>query len=89
MDQPVLNYHAIGGPTSDIFSEWAIERAEFREQLDYLESRGLTGVTMAAAVAGPRPDQIALTFDDGYEDFVTEAVPRTRATGLQGDSLRC
>jgi peptidoglycan/xylan/chitin deacetylase (PgdA/CDA1 family) len=84
MDQPVLNYHAIGGPTSDTFSEWSIERAEFRDQLDYLESRGLIGVTMGAAIADPRPDQIALTFDDGYEDFVTAAVPELERRGFKG-----
>jgi peptidoglycan/xylan/chitin deacetylase (PgdA/CDA1 family) len=38
---------------------------------------------MAAAVADPRPDQIALTFDDGYEDFVTAAVPELEQRGFK------
>ncbi|KAG1648274.1 Endo-1,3-1,4-beta-glycanase EglC [Nymphon striatum] len=75
MQQPVLNYHAIGHPSSDEFAEWAIEPAAFGEQLDMLVERGLTGVTMAQALASPQSNQIAITFDDGYEDFVTLAMP--------------
>ena len=82
MKLPVLNYHAVGTPNSDQFAEWCVDRADFAAQLDLLAGLGLRGVSMAQALADPRPDQVALTFDDGYEDFVTVAVPELEARGF-------
>lgn len=82
MKRPILNYHAVGTTPSPTFAPWAIERAEFAAQLDLLSAEGLRGVSLADALADPRPDQIALTFDDGYEDFVTAAVPELEKRGF-------
>jgi len=54
-------------------------------QLRWLSRRGLTGVSMRellTARARGRADRlVGLTFDDGYADFLTEAVPRLRDHG--------
>ena len=75
MNRPILNYHAIGSTSSATFRPWVIPRASFVRHLDLLAERGLQGVSMAEFLTDPGPNQVAITFDDAYADFVTEAVP--------------
>lgn len=74
----VLMYHGLGG-------EDGVAPAEFEAQLDLLSARRRI-VPLAEAVAAlgsPAAAGLAsLTFDDGYRDFASEAVPRLRARGL-------
>lgn len=78
---PVLMYHSIGDSVSSDFRRWEVPPAAFAEQLAALVSDGyhLTGLT--DALAHPNRRQVAITFDDGFEDFVTTAVPALRAIG--------
>jgi peptidoglycan/xylan/chitin deacetylase (PgdA/CDA1 family) len=78
---PVLMYHEIA-EASETGSSLAVSPAAFAAQLGYLRSAGFTAVTageLSARLAGDvgklpeRP--IVLTFDDGYGDFHSRAMP--------------
>lgn len=81
---PTLMYHHIQDPAvaKEQGHPWlAVDPAMFRGQLDYLESNGYTAISMAELIAffdtgsalPSRP--ILLTFDDGYDNFYTNAYP--------------
>src|SRR5690242_21615454 len=77
-------YHsvsAVGGPMRDL----AVPPALLREQLQALAEAGyrLVGLTEALDLlaAGSTAKLIAVTFDDGYRDFLTEGVPVLKETG--------
>jgi peptidoglycan/xylan/chitin deacetylase (PgdA/CDA1 family) len=78
---PILMYHEIAG-RAETASRLAVPPANFAAQLDYLRSAGFTTMTAAELSArladgiGPLPDRpIVLTFDDGYADFHSRAMP--------------
>ena len=63
-------------------SRFAVSPANFAAQLGYLRGAGFTALTageLAARLAGetgPLPDRpVVLTFDDGYADFHSRAMP--------------
>jgi peptidoglycan/xylan/chitin deacetylase (PgdA/CDA1 family) len=79
----ILTYHSISegdGPT-------CISPRVFREQLDILEACGYKAVSLLELNGwferkGETSSRlVALTFDDGYADFATEAFPALRARG--------
>jgi peptidoglycan/xylan/chitin deacetylase (PgdA/CDA1 family) len=81
---PALMYHsvsAVGGPMRDL----AVPPALLREQLQALTAAGyrLVGLTEALDLlaAGSTDKLLAVTFDDGYRDFLTEGVPVLKETG--------
>jgi peptidoglycan/xylan/chitin deacetylase (PgdA/CDA1 family) len=85
---PVLMYHQISDP-AQAGSKLAVRPAAFAGQVRYLSDHGYTTVSagqLAAALAGPGPElppnPVVLTFDDGYADFHTEALPRLREHGF-------
>jgi peptidoglycan/xylan/chitin deacetylase (PgdA/CDA1 family) len=78
---PVLMYHEIA-EDAETGSSLAVSPAIFAAQLGYLRSAGFTTITageLSARLAGDvgklpeRP--IVLTFDDGYGDFHSRAMP--------------
>jgi peptidoglycan/xylan/chitin deacetylase (PgdA/CDA1 family) len=81
---PALMYHsvsAVGGPMRDL----AVPPALLTEQLEALSAAGyqLVGLTEALdrLAAGDTARMVAVTFDDGYRDFLTEGVPILEKTG--------
>lgn len=75
---PVLNYHAI----SDHFHSPLVMKVDhFKEQMDYLQKEGYQTITlddlydhvMTNKPLPPKP--IIITFDDGYVDNYTTALP--------------
>ncbi|MEU7901259.1 polysaccharide deacetylase family protein [Actinoplanes sp. NPDC049118] len=75
---PALMYHsvsAVGGPLGDL----AVPRERLAEQLGALTAAGyrLVGLTEALDLLsqGSTEKLLAVTFDDGYRDFLTEGVP--------------
>jgi len=78
----VLMYHSIEAYESDPY-QVTVHPRRFDAQLRWLRRRGLRGVGMAELLAaGPGRGLVGLTFDDGYEDFVTEVVPTLRRYGF-------
>ena len=81
---PALMYHsvsAVGGPLRDL----AVPPERLAEQLAALGDAGyrLVGLTEALdrLAAGSTERMVAVTFDDGYRDFLTAGVPALQAAG--------
>ncbi|BCJ46760.1 polysaccharide deacetylase [Actinoplanes ianthinogenes] len=81
---PALMYHsvsAVDGPLRDL----AVPPDRLAEQLDALTAAGyrLVGLTQALDElrAGSTDKLLAVTFDDGYRDFLTAGVPALRSAG--------
>ncbi len=75
---PALMYHsvsAVGGPLRDL----AVPPKRLAEQLTALTDAGYRLVGLSEALdlldAGSTDKLLAVTFDDGYRDFLTEGVP--------------
>jgi peptidoglycan/xylan/chitin deacetylase (PgdA/CDA1 family) len=83
---PVLMYHAVGRPSDKRFRPWVVSPSLLEEHLAALVESGyeLVGTTEWAAQKEERKYAV-LTFDDGYVDFIENALPiltahRARAT---------
>ena len=85
---PVLMYHEIAdvAATQDPF---AVSPDVFAEQLAYLRDAGFNPVTagaLSAILANGASDlperPVVLTFDDGYGDFYTRAMPLLQQHGF-------
>ncbi|HEV7965195.1 MAG TPA: polysaccharide deacetylase family protein [Actinoplanes sp.] len=83
---PALMYHsvsAVGGPLRDL----AVPPERLAEQLAALTAAGyrLVGLTEALDLLdqGSTEKLIAVTFDDGYRDFLTAGVPALAAAGAR------
>jgi putative peptidoglycan lipid II flippase len=75
---PVLMYHSIARMDRDL-SRVCVSPDRFERQLDWLHRNGLRGVSMRelcqARKHGAASGLVGLTFDDGYRDFLTSALP--------------
>ncbi|WP_406151335.1 polysaccharide deacetylase family protein [Streptomyces sp. NBC_01012] len=79
----ILTYHSVNDPTQDPYGI-TVSADRLDEQLTWLRRRGLSGVGIAAllrARAAGKRGLVGLTFDDGYADFVDEALPVLLAHG--------
>lgn len=87
---PVLMYHKVDAvvPNEAVGRDLTVEPAAFAAQLAYLRKhriRTITAAELAGAVTrGERPrDVVVLTFDDGYADAATTALPILREYGAR------
>jgi peptidoglycan/xylan/chitin deacetylase (PgdA/CDA1 family) len=83
---PVLMYHsvsAVGGPLRDL----AVPPKRLAEQLGALSAAGYRLVGLSEALdllaAGTTDPIVAVTFDDGYRDFLAEGVPALDRAGAR------
>jgi len=92
---PVLMYHYVRNnpePTDRIGYGLSIEPVLFRAHVAFLAERGFTSMTVRDATRaltrgeGLPSRPIALTFDDGYADFFSEAWPILRERGMTATS---
>lgn len=72
MARAALAYHAI---TDGWPHPLAISPRGFRRQIEQLAARGLRGVTISEYADRPRPNTVAITFDDGFASVATAAKP--------------
>ncbi|MFC8421587.1 polysaccharide deacetylase family protein [Streptomyces sp. NPDC057236] len=77
----VAMYHSVGDCSDDPYRVTVTPR-RLERQLTWLRRRGLRGVSVAELLAararGEGRDLVGLTFDDGYTDFLTGALPLLR-----------
>ncbi|MEW2218493.1 polysaccharide deacetylase family protein [Streptomyces sp. NPDC006990] len=80
----LLMYHSVSDCPDDPYGI-TVSPARLERQLRWLRDRGLTGVSagrlLRARAAGRDAGLVGLTFDDGYADFLTAAVPLLRRYG--------
>ncbi len=77
----VAMYHSVGDCSDDPY-RITVTPERLGRQLAWLRRRGLRGVSVAALLAararGEGRGLVGLTFDDGYTDFLTGALPLLR-----------
>lgn len=81
----ILMYHAVSEHTDRVADPFLIcvSPATLDRQFDFLARRGLRGVSVRELLAAPDPTGlVGLTFDDGYTDFHTAALPVLRRHGF-------
>ncbi|MGW0145903.1 polysaccharide deacetylase family protein [Streptomyces sp. NPDC003333] len=81
----VAMYHSVSTDPDDPYNV-TVTPARLERQLAWLAGRGLRGVSVRELLAsrdrGTERGLVGLTFDDGYTDFVTEALPVLRRRGF-------
>lgn len=88
MTYRILAYHTVGRYPDLLPSGIGTSPEEFARQLDWLASSGFRVVPLDSVLetlaSGARPPErdVAITFDDGYVDCLTHAVPALRERGL-------
>ena len=83
MRVPILMYHSVTDHPNSATRPLAVRPSAFESQMTYLKDRGFTPLTLADLVASqygtggaPAPKRpVVVTFDDGYADFHSEALP--------------
>jgi peptidoglycan/xylan/chitin deacetylase (PgdA/CDA1 family) len=87
---PILLYHSLTAQASPRYAPYALDPARFRDHLGYLRDAGFTALTIhqllrtyrdPAARWPARP--VALTFDDGFEEMSTVALPALANVGFR------
>lgn len=77
---PIIMYHQVTD-NSKLWSKYAISSAQLESDFKYLKEKGYKAITMAQLIAycegkGEMPEKpIIISFDDGYESFVTLVEP--------------
>ncbi len=85
---PILMYHSISDRAKPRFRKFCLSPASFSEQMAYLAQHHYTPLTVSQYVAarttgaGLPELSVVLTFDDGFADFYTEALPVLQRFGL-------
>ena len=84
---PILMYHSVADEPPQTTRRLAVGPAALREQLAWLADNGYSGMTFFDAaqllLRSALPERtVVLTFDDGYADFATTALPLLRRYGF-------
>ena len=80
---PILMYHSISDATNPKFRAFTVSPVSFAEQMAYLHQQGYTPITVTQFIKArsgegvvlPEEHPVILTFDDGFADFFTAALP--------------
>lgn len=85
---PILLYHSVAADPSSEAAPFAVTPDAFRRQLAHLREQGYTATTVSGLVRdlrgrAPLPERLVLlTFDDGFADFHSHALPALEAFGF-------
>src|SRR4051812_26440017 len=86
---PILVYHSISSAPMPLIAPYSVDEATFGAHLDLVAERGLRCLTVSGLLdaidAGDEAlvERAALiTFDDGFSDYRTAALPALRARGM-------
>ncbi len=88
---PILMYHSVSDKSSGHshpYFETNTTPGRFSEQIRFLADRGYRSLTMSEAADMLQAEEttaertVAITFDDGYEDFLTDAWPVLDKAGM-------
>ena len=86
---PILLYHSISAESSPRFRPWTVHPRRFREHIEHLSRSGYDSLTIEQVQEGLRPGgpplpprPVAITFDDGFADFHSTALPVLEAHRL-------
>jgi peptidoglycan/xylan/chitin deacetylase (PgdA/CDA1 family) len=86
---PILMYHSIAQSTNPKFKQFAVPPVSFAEQMAYLHQHSYAPINVTQLVRmlsqerSALPERpIVLTFDDGFADFYTKALPVLRQYGF-------
>jgi peptidoglycan/xylan/chitin deacetylase (PgdA/CDA1 family) len=83
----ILMYHSVGGSPKDHRLAIRVGVDNFRAQLDEISRAGYDTLTVSDILSGvlsrPSGKFIAITFDDGYKDNITEAAAALRTRGMK------
>jgi peptidoglycan/xylan/chitin deacetylase (PgdA/CDA1 family) len=86
---PILVYHSISSDPIELIARFTVDEATFAAHLDAVAERGLRCLTVSELLdAMDGGDEaliersVLITFDDGFADFRTAALPALRARGM-------
>ncbi len=86
----VLMYHWVSGCPGQRLRAWGVTPEQFEAQMAYLAEAGFRTVSLqevaevARGLRSPSEKTVALTFDDGYRDFLDEVLPVLDRYGFKG-----
>lgn len=84
---PILMYHSIQSvPRTEVMRSLHVHPRSFALQMRILKMLGFRGCSVSEAIASfksGKPEKlVALTFDDGYKNFLTNAMPALKKYGF-------
>lgn len=84
---PILVYHSISDDPHPYICNFTVSPRTFGRHLDMVEAAGLTALTVSQFAAlrrgGGLPERpVLITFDDGWADTLTEALPQLHQRGM-------
>ena len=85
---PILMYHSIDSESAPGFRRWTLSPELFAQHMDWLAEADYHPITVSAlastlAADRPLPPRcIVITFDDGFRDFLTGAMPILQRHGF-------